>query len=165
VPKRIAVAVMATLALGLLPATSAGAADDAEGSLREFPGHERLGDFYFNPRGERMLVNDRQKNGWGILVELWWGGELRRWCWNTKGFGDFQECNFSIPEGRNISFFVAEFDGRATRLGPRARREALRRGEGKRLHVWAGAGEPDGCRVSGWREPCGYGAGDFRGEA
>jgi hypothetical protein len=162
--RKIVVAMIATVALGLLPAAGASAADPAEGALYELQdeGHQRfkqqLVDFEFNPLDERVSVHDRDRNGWGALVELWWGGKLRRWCWNTKGAGREQECNFEIPEGQSIRFFVAEIDKGWFFCDPWM-------GCGKRERSWAGPFDQSGCESSGYRDPCAFGEGDFLGQA
>ena len=130
------------------------------------PGIPRfLGEFGFFPKGDKVHLWDASPNNWGVLVELWWGGKLRRWCWNAKGGLTNQVCDFEIPEGRNIRFFIAEFKR------DQWRRCAPIRGCGKRTHHWAGPDGNDGCRANRWRPPCGFthrtvsGENDFRGEA
>jgi hypothetical protein len=169
--KKLVVAVSATLALGLVLAAGAGAADRAGGVLLLNTGQEEtepLGDFRFNPRGEHVWVRDLENNGWGVLVELWWGGRLQRWCYNIDGPGTTQECNLSIPDGAEITFFIAEIDDdNFPDLDRNARREALLAGEGKRPRVWAGPSSRNGCWASSFTYPCGARSqsADFFGEA
>jgi hypothetical protein len=163
--KKLVAAAIATLALGALGAlgaAEASAANDAGGSLMISTGGS-VGDFRFDPDGEKVELYDAQPDNWGMLLELWWGGKLRRWCYNTKGASTFQRCDFKIPEGRNITFYLAEIS--------HAWFNCKRQGCGKRRHMWAGPSS-HGCAVApkGW--PCGYPgelspgiAPDFRGEA
>ncbi len=106
-----------------------------------------VGHFTFDPVGEKVRLYDAQPDNWGMLVELWWGGKLRRWCYNTKGAGSFAKCNFRIPDGTKITFYLAEIS--------HAWFNCKRRGCGKRTHMWAGPTR-NGCQVApkGW--PCGY---------
>jgi hypothetical protein len=165
--RKIVIAGIAAFALGLVPAGPALAADSAGATLMEnsqIPTHdceridpeaepgdlgECLAEFAFFPEGERLLVTDRNRNGWGVLVELWWGGKLRRWCWNTKGYDTAQECNFKIKDGRNIRFFIVEFH---KRVWDDCRPS---KGCGKRQHFWAGPFDRSGCAVARENEPCG----------
>jgi hypothetical protein len=162
--KKLLIVVLAGLAVALVPVAGASAADPADGDLYELrdEGDDRikqgLADFKFDPLDERVRVADRARNRYGTLVELWWGGKLQRWCWNTKGAGRTQECNFEIPEGQAISFFVAEIDRRWFFCDPWM-------GCGKRRHSWAGPFDRNGCEASGYADPCSFGEGDFRGVA
>jgi hypothetical protein len=156
---KVLVGAVATLALTLALAGPAPAANNAAGDLvnDNFDGCGGEGSCYakfaFDAKGERVFISDEHKNGWGVLLELWWGGKLRRWCWG-------QQCDFKIPEGQNIEFFVAEFHKRDwDKCAPS-------RGCGKRTHYWAGPNGRDGCAAIG--DPfgdCAYGQGDFKGEA
>ena len=162
--QKIVLASLATLALGLLPAAVAHAGDPADGELRTFVDegensfNQELLDFKFDPDGEKVRVHDSDTNGYGALVELWWGGELQRWCYNTKGGGRNQNCNFEIPDGQQIRFYVAEISW-AWFDCPRAQ------GCGKRRHHWAGPFDQSGCEANGYNEPCAFGRGDFVGRA
>ena len=160
--KKLAAAGLAALAITLVSAAVARAEDDADGVLMTSTGGS-VGEFEFFPVGEKVRVYDAQPDRWGMLVELWWGGKLRRWCWNTKGASSDQWCDFSIPDGRDIGFYIAEISY--------AWFNCKRQGCGKRRHMWAGA-SGNGCAFApkGW--PCGYGGGissgkdaDFSGEA
>jgi hypothetical protein len=67
-----------------------------------------VGEFEFDPVGEQVSVYDAQPDGWGMLVELWWASKLQRWCYSTKGASSFRHCDFKIPDGRNIGFYIAQ---------------------------------------------------------
>lgn len=139
------------LAAALVVVGSAGAgvahADDrASGALMHSAGGS-VGEFEFDPVGEKVRLYDAQPDGWGMLVELWWDGKLRRWCYNTKGAGTTQKCNFKIPEGKRITFYLAEISW--------AWFKCKRQGCGKRKHMWAGPNRW-GCQVAPKRWPCGY---------
>jgi hypothetical protein len=161
--KKFMAAGIAVLALSLAAATNASAGNSAMGALMTSEGGS-LGDFEFNPIGERVRLYDAQPDKWGMLVELWWDGKLRRWCYNTKGASTDQKCNFEIPEGKDITFYLSEISW--------AWFKCKRQGCGKRTHMWAGPSR-NGCQVApkGW--PCGYPGPtgtapetlDFRGEA
>jgi hypothetical protein len=120
--KAVALA-LAVTALGLVATGSAAADKEAHGNIEQGeyisspPGavwkYHKLGAFKFKPRGEKVVVDDQVKNGWSILVELWWGGKLRRVCWDSTLGGVYRgnrahTCNFKIPDGRRITFFIAE---------------------------------------------------------
>ena len=163
---KIVAAGIAALALGMLTAAQASAQNDdpASGVLMD-TGAGAVGEFEFRPFGEKVSLRDSRPDGWGMLLELWWDGKLRRWCYNTKG-GDAgpQKCDFEIPEGKKITFYLAEISY--------AWFKCKRQGCGKRKHMWAGPSS-NGCQVApkGW--PCGYGGAtgtaeetnDFRGTA
>jgi hypothetical protein len=160
--RTIIAAAFASLALGLLAAADARAENRASGSLMISTGGE-VGHFEFDPLDEKVELYDAQPDKWGMLVELWWGGRLQRWCYNTKGASTYQTCDFNIPEGRDITFYAAEISW--------AWFGCKRQGCGKRKHMWTGPSS-NGCQVApkGW--PCGYGGSigtgddpDFRGEA
>ena len=161
--KKIGVAAIAALALSLAVTASASAENDASGSLMISTGGE-VGHFTFNPVGEKVSLYDAQPDRWGMLLELWYDGKLRRWCYNTKGASSYQKCNFNIPEGKDITFYLSEISW--------AWFNCKRKGCGKRKHMWAGQNR-NGCQVApkGW--PCGYGGPtgtapetfDFFGEA
>ena len=161
--RKIAAGAIAILVLGMLTAAAASADDAAQGSLMISTGGS-VGQFEFDPVGEKVSLYDAQPDDWGMLVELWWGGKLQRWCYNTKGASTNQHCNFEIPDGTNITFYLAEIS--------HAWFNCKRQGCGKRKHMWAGP-DRNGCQVApkGW--PCGYGGptgtapetNDFRGEA
>lgn len=157
--KKIVVAVIATLAFGLVPVAAAGAADPAEGKLfyldDEFK-EEKLR-FSFDPQDEKVRLHDSDTNGYGALVELWWGGKLQRWCYNTKGGGRDQKCDFEIPDGQSIRFYVAEITSHWF--------DCKRKGCGKRRHFWAGPFDQNGCEANGYNDPCAFGEGDFVGQA
>jgi hypothetical protein len=157
--RKFVVAVGATLAFGLLPAAAADAADRAAGKLfyldEEFKEEKLRFDFY--PKDEKVSLHDSDTNGYGALVELWWGGRLQRWCYNTRGGGRDQDCDFEIPEGQQIRFYVAEI----TRKWLDCKRE----GCGKRTHFWAGPFGQNGCESNGYNDPCAFGEGDFVGQA
>jgi hypothetical protein len=147
----------------MLTAAEASAENSASGALMHSEGGA-VGDFEFDPVGEKVTLYDAQPDDWGMLVELWWGGRLQRWCYNTKGANSEQKCDFQIPDGQNITFYIAEISY--------AWFNCKRQGCGKRKHMWAGPTR-NGCQVApkGW--PCGYGGPtgtapeslDFRGEA
>jgi hypothetical protein len=150
------------VALFALGAADARADDDANAELMISTGGS-VGYFDFDPVGEKVKLYDAQPDHWGMLVELWWGGKLRRWCYNTKGAGASQHCNFKIPDGTRIQFSIAEISS--------AWFNCKRQGCGKRTHMWAGPSR-NGCSFApkGW--PCGYGGGistgkgaDFHGVA
>lgn len=149
--KRIVLTLAATLALGLGSAAPSLAADaSASGSLVR-PNGVKLADFTFKPYGERVELNDRAANRWGVLLEIWAGSKLHRWCYASDGLS--QSCNFSIKDGRNLRFFITEFDkSRWDNCAPS-------QGCGKRPHYWGGPGRMD---CSG---DCAHGRGDFYGEA
>jgi hypothetical protein len=148
------------LALTLALAGPAPAANVAAGDLVDdnFSGCDTgegscYAKFGFQPKDELVFVSDENKNGWGVLLELWWDGKLQRWCWG-------QQCDFEIPEGQNIEFFITEFHKRDWDKCDESR------GCGKRTHYWAGPRGRDGCNAIG--DPfgdCAYGQGDFKGEA
>jgi hypothetical protein len=162
--KKLVAAGIATLALGLLAAAEASADNAAQGSLMTSEGGS-VGSFEFDPVGEKVSVYDAQPDDWGMLAELWWGGKLQRWCYNTNGASSYEHCNFKIRDGRNITFYLAEISSAWFNCKPRE-------GCGKRKHMWAGPSS-NGCQGApkGW--PCGYAGAtgtspltnDFRGEA
>jgi hypothetical protein len=160
--KTLLAAGIATVALGLMGTADARAENLAGAGLMISTGGS-VGHFRFDPVGEKVELYDAQPDGWGMLVELWWGGRLRRWCYNTKGASSFQHCNFEIRDGRDITFHLAEISY--------AWFDCKRQGCGKRKHMWASP-DRNGCQVApkGW--PCGYGGelspgieADLRGEA
>jgi hypothetical protein len=174
-------AALLALALGLATAAPALADKEAHGEIEQGeylsspPGavweYHSLGAFRFNPRGEKVVVDDRAKDEWSILVELWWGGKLRRVCWDNTQRGVYRgtrahTCDFKIRDGQKITFFIAEAKKRVWK-------RCWRRGKtawyapngpcGKNPGVWWGPGRqiPD--------SPADYdgfvGAGDWRGRA
>jgi len=160
--RKLVAAGIATVALGLLGTAAASAENRAGASLMISTGGA-VGQFEFDPVGEKVSLYDAQPDDWGMLLELWWDGKLQRWCYNTKGASTFQHCDFNIPDGRNITFYLAEIS--------HAWFNCKRQGCGKRRHMWAGPSS-SGCAVAPKRWPCGYGGGlspgvepDFRGEA
>jgi hypothetical protein len=147
--RKFTAAGIAAMALGLVQAGPALADDPggygAFGNLLRDEG-PRLAHFDFDPYGEHVTVSDDFEDDWGVLVELWWGGKLRRWCWNTSGEGTDHDCNFDIKEGRNINFFIAE-----------AHKDLWKKcapadGCGKRRHFWAGE-NGSGCGVTYQYDP------------
>jgi hypothetical protein len=159
---------MAAIALSLSPAGTALAEDGARGTLQQAEGvlaggnlvweYRDLGDFRFNPRGEHVYVRDRFKDDWGILVELWWGGKLRRWCWNTKGANrGASHCDFNIKERQSITFFIAEAKKREWKKSDPSV------GRGKRKDYWWGPNRKIPGSPPGMEYPLGNG--DFVGTA
>jgi hypothetical protein len=144
--KKILAAGITALALSLAATAGAHAENDASGALMTSEGGA-VGEFTFNPAGEKVRLYDAQPDRWGMLLELWWDGKLRRWCYNTKGANSSQRCDFNIPEGKRITFYLAEISW--------AWFDCKRQGCGKRKHMWAGPTR-NGCQVApkGW--PCGY---------
>jgi hypothetical protein len=164
--KRLLVAGIAALALGLVPAGPALAEDYAEGDLWRDGAGTHLASFDFYPDGERVFVDDEYRDDWGVLVELWWGGKLQRWCWNTNGYSDevvtTEKCNFDIKDGTDITFYIALADKYEWKqCDPED-------GCGKRKNFWAGQ-DNWGCNVTRDNEvlPCAEPdeASDFWGEA
>ena len=167
---RFLVVGVAALALGLLLASPALAANDARGYLFRDGSGTMLADFEFVAKGEHVYVNDDYKDDWGVLVELWWDGKLRRWCWNTKSAAsEFPaHCNFAIKDGKDITFYIALADRfEWKQCEPEE-------GCGKRKNFWAGADLASGCDViQDPAQPCARGVrftypqsdSDFFGEA
>jgi hypothetical protein len=160
--KAVALA-LAVSALGLVAASSATAGSGANGILTEPKDSRPLGKFRFRPGKETVAVHDRWVDSWSVLVELWWGGKLRRVCWDStlRSHNGLRRhtCDFSIPEGKRITFFMAEARKRVWKKcwvrGKRAWR--LRNGSracGKRPGYWVGE-----------KRQGDYGFGDFRGVA
>ena len=122
-----------TLVLGL--ATPALAQDAPAQGLLVRPNDAKLAEFTYKPYGERVQLTDHAANRWGVLLEVWYGGKLQRWCYAADGRS--QRCNFSIKDGRNLRFFIAEFDkSRWDDCAPS-------KGCGKRPHYWGGPGRMD----------------------
>jgi hypothetical protein len=165
--KQLIVAGLTAAALAFMPVSSAQAGNRAEGGFEAKTGGapKYLGEFSFYPRGNRVDVYDAYGDNWEVLVELWWGGKLRRWCYNRQGGLTTQTCHFKIRSGQNIRFFIAEIEYDVWK-------HCKRRGCGKRRHFWAGPFGRDGCRANRFRAPCAYLArstvgtlSDFLGEA
>jgi hypothetical protein len=97
--------VHAVLAAG--PA-QAGPASALEGFCPSTGQQDVLGAFGFAPYDELVHVEDDCADGWSIVVELWWDSRLRRTCWATKGAGTDNWCDFEIPEGKKIWFYIAQ---------------------------------------------------------
>jgi hypothetical protein len=60
----------------------------------------------------QVTVDDQHVDSWSVFVELWWGGRLRRVCWDTHGARspEVGSCLFNIRKGTPITFFLAEGD-------------------------------------------------------